>query len=111
MTAPPALGIPAAPVGLMLRGLLGGDKIADYREGTNTYEVKMKLPPEVLADPESFGSLQVRAPSGQLVEVRNIAALRPGKGSMRIERQAQVRQITVLANLRNASTSEAAEHA
>ena len=102
-----ALGVPAAQVGATLRALMGGDKIADYRDGSDTFEIKMKLPADVLADPDAIAALQVRTMTRQLVEVRNIGSVRPGQGPSRIERQSQLRQITLVADLRNCSLSEA----
>ncbi len=102
-----SVGVPAALLGTMLRSFLGGDAIIQYREGGDTFDVKVKLPPEVLADPDQVGALTVRTPIGQLVELRNVADIRPDEGPSQIDRQAQKRQITVLAELRNYSLGEA----
>ncbi|AKU92339.1 efflux RND transporter permease subunit [Vulgatibacter incomptus] len=93
------LGIPAATVGQALRTFLGGDKVAEYREKGKTYEVKIRLPPDVLADEGKLSALTVRGASGGLVEVRNIAKVQPGEGPTQIDRQARERQITILADL------------
>jgi HAE1 family hydrophobic/amphiphilic exporter-1 len=102
-----SVGVPAVMLGTTLRSFLGGDPITQYREGGDTYDVKVKLPPAVLADPEQVGALTVRSPMGQLVELRNVADIRPDEGPSQIDRQAQKRQITVLADLRNYSLGEA----
>ncbi|HEU4405615.1 MAG TPA: efflux RND transporter permease subunit [Polyangiaceae bacterium] len=102
-----ALGLPAAAVGQTLRAYLGRDKIADYREGGETYDVRLRLPDATLADPDALGALQVRAPGGRLVELRNVAAIEAGEGPSQIEHQAQLRQVTLLAELRGYSLSEA----
>jgi hydrophobic/amphiphilic exporter-1 (mainly G- bacteria), HAE1 family len=102
-----ALGIPAAAVGQVLRSLLGGDKIGEYREKGETYDVKLKLPASVLADPTALGALQVRSAAGQLVEVRAVADIVPSEGPSQIERQAQMRQVTLLADLNDYSLGEA----
>jgi len=102
-----ALGIPAAVLGQNLRALMGGDKIADFREGGETYEVKVRLPPAVLADPGALGAVPVRAPSGQLVELRAVASVQPTLGPSQIEHQAQMRQVTLLADLKGYSLGEA----
>ncbi|MBU8896860.1 AcrB/AcrD/AcrF family protein [Corallococcus sp. H22C18031201] len=102
------LGVPAAALGSTLRAFLGRDKFLDYREGGETYEVKLRLPPETLASADALGQLTVRAPSGQLVELRNLARIIPADGPVQIDRQQQKRQITLLANLAsNYSLSEA----
>lgn len=94
-----SLGIPAASVGQTLRAFLGGDKVAEYREGGKTYEVRLRLPDEVRGDEEALGALTVRSAQGDLVELRNIASIQAGEGPTQIERQARERQITLLANL------------
>ncbi|WP_163997234.1 efflux RND transporter permease subunit [Pyxidicoccus caerfyrddinensis] len=94
-----ALGVPAASLGATLRAFLGRDKFADYREGGDTYEVKLRLPEETLASADALGKLTVRAPSGQLVELRNLAKITPADGPVQIDRESQKRQITLLANL------------
>jgi HAE1 family hydrophobic/amphiphilic exporter-1 len=102
-----ALGVPAAALGQSVRALMGGDKVTDYHEGGDTYDVKVRLPPAVLADPAAIGAIPVRAPSGQLVELRTVAAVRPSLGPSQIEHQAQIRQVTLLADLKNYSLGEA----
>lgn len=94
-----ALGIPAASLGQTLRAYLGGDKISDYREGGETYEVRIRLPEHVLADAANLGALPIRAGTGELIELRNIARVEEVEGPTQIDRQALSRQITILANL------------
>jgi HAE1 family hydrophobic/amphiphilic exporter-1 len=102
-----SLGLPAAVLGTTLRTFLGGDAVATYREGGDSFDVKVKLPPEVLADPAQLGALAMRAPTGALVELRTMADIRPSEGPSQIDRQAQKRQVTLLADLKNYSLGEA----
>ncbi|HZY04011.1 MAG TPA: efflux RND transporter permease subunit [Anaeromyxobacteraceae bacterium] len=102
-----ALGIPAAILGQNVRALMGGDKVTDYHEGGETYDVKVRLPPAVLADPAAVGAMPVRSPSGQLVELRSVAAVRPALGPSQIDHQAQMRQITLLADLKDYALGDA----
>jgi HAE1 family hydrophobic/amphiphilic exporter-1 len=101
------VGVPAAVLGRTLRGFLGGDKIATFRDASDSYDVKVKLPPIVQADPAQLGRITVRGASGQLVELRAIAEIVPGAGPSQIERQSQKRQVTLLADLRGYSLGEA----
>ncbi|QDE68061.1 MULTISPECIES: efflux RND transporter permease subunit [Myxococcus] len=94
-----ALGVPAASLGATLRAFLGRDKFGDYREGGETYEIKVALPPQTLASADALGKLTVRSTTGQLVELRNIATITPADGPVQIDRESQKRQITLLANL------------
>ncbi len=102
-----ALGVPAVMLGQNVRALMGGDKIADFHEGGNTYDIKVRLPPAVLADPGALGAVPVRSATGQLVELRSIADVRPSQGPSQIDRQAQMRQVTLYAELRNYGVGEA----
>jgi HAE1 family hydrophobic/amphiphilic exporter-1 len=102
-----SLGIPAAVLGQNLRAIMGGDKVGDFHEGGDSYDIKVKLPSAVLGDPAALGAVPVRAPSGQLVELRSVATVRPSLGPSQIEHQAQMRQVTLLADLRNYSLGEA----
>lgn len=94
-----ALGVPAASLGTTLRAFLGRDKFGDYREGGETYEIKLALPSATLASADALGKLTVRSTTGQLVELRNIATITPADGPVQIDRESQKRQITLLANL------------
>src|SRR5512138_335643 len=105
-----ALGVPAALLGQNVRALMGGDKVTDFHEGGDTYEIKVKLPPAVLGDPGALGAVPVRAATGQLVELRTIADVRPSLGPSQIDRQAQMRQVTLLAELKNYGVGEAIKY-
>ncbi|HEY6105446.1 MAG TPA: efflux RND transporter permease subunit, partial [Anaeromyxobacteraceae bacterium] len=102
-----ALGIPAALLGQNVRALMGGDKVTDYHEGGQTYDVKVRLPPSVLADPSAVGAMPVRSPTGQLVELRSVATIRPSLGPSQIDHQAQMRQVTLLADLKDYALGDA----
>jgi len=102
-----AVGVPAASLGQALRALMGGDKVTDFHQGGDTYDIKVKLPDGVLSDPSALGAVAVRAASGQLVELRSIADVRASSGPSQIDHQAQLRQVTILADVRNYSLGEA----
>lgn len=101
------VGIPAATIGTTLRAFLGGDKVADFREGIDTYDVVLRLPDHVRADESALGALTVRSATGGLVELRNVAKMEEGTGPAQIDRQSRERQITLLANLDGLSLGEA----
>jgi HAE1 family hydrophobic/amphiphilic exporter-1 len=102
-----ALGVPAAMLGQNVRALMGGDKVADFHEAGDTYDIKVRLPPAVLADPGALGAVPVRGASGQLVELRTVAEVHATLGPAQIEHQAQLRQVTLLADLKKYSLDEA----
>ncbi len=102
-----AVGVPAASLGQALRALMGGDKVTDFHQGGDTYDIKVKLPDATLSDPSALGAVPVRAANGQLVELRTIADVTASSGPSQIDHQAQMRQVTILAELRNYSLGEA----
>jgi len=93
-----ALGIPAAVVGQSVRAFLGGDDFAKFRQGTDTYDIRLKLPQD-RRGADRLGELTVRGAQGQLVELRNIATVREDAALSQIDRQSKLRQITLLADL------------
>jgi hydrophobic/amphiphilic exporter-1 (mainly G- bacteria), HAE1 family len=105
-----AVGVPAAALGQAMRALMGGDKVADFHQGGDTYDIKVKLPDGVLSDPSALGGVAVRAATGQLVELRSIATVRTSSGPSQIEHQAQVRQVTILADLRGYALGDAMKY-
>jgi HAE1 family hydrophobic/amphiphilic exporter-1 len=93
-----ALGIPAAVIGQSVRGFLGGDDFAKFREGADTYDIRLKLPRD-RRGADRLGELTVRGAQGQLVELRNVAAIREDASLSQIDRQSRLRQITLVADL------------
>jgi HAE1 family hydrophobic/amphiphilic exporter-1 len=89
---------------------MGGDKVADFHEGGDTYDIKVRLPPAVLADPGALGGIPVRTPTGQLVELRAVAQVKPTLGPSQIDHQGQIRQVTMLADLRNYPLGDAMKY-
>jgi HAE1 family hydrophobic/amphiphilic exporter-1 len=102
-----ALGLPAAQVGQMLRAFLGQQEFVKYREKGDQYDVILRLPDAVRADPQALGALTMRTPRGDLVELRNIAALVQTTGPAEIDRQSLKRQVTLLADLKGMSLGDA----
>jgi HAE1 family hydrophobic/amphiphilic exporter-1 len=105
-----SLGIPAAVLGQNVRALMGGDKVADFHDGGDTYDIKVRLPDAVRADPGALGAVPVRTPSGQLVELRAVAQVKPTLGPSQIDHQGQIRQVTMLADLRNYPLGDAMKY-
>jgi HAE1 family hydrophobic/amphiphilic exporter-1 len=105
-----ALGVNAAALGRNVRALMGGDKVADFHEGSDTYDIKVRLPPAILGDPGAVGAIPVRTVAGTLVELRNVAEVKATLGPSQIEHQAQIRQVTMLADLRNYPLGDAMKY-
>jgi HAE1 family hydrophobic/amphiphilic exporter-1 len=102
-----AVGLPAAQIGQMLRALLGQQEFVKYRELGDQYDVKLRLPAAVRADPQALGGLTLRTPRGDLVELRSVANLVQTTGPAEIDRGGLKRQVTLLADLRGMSMGQA----
>ena len=94
-----ALGVPIAYIGQSLRIAMAGDKVSDFRDEGETYDVRMRIRDDQRGDPVTLENMEVRSPSGQLIELRNVARMEPGVGPLSIDRQAGQRQVTIMANL------------
>jgi HAE1 family hydrophobic/amphiphilic exporter-1 len=94
-----ALGIPVAFLGQTLRLAEAGDKVSEFREQGETYDIRMRLAEAQRGDLGTLENLEVRSPGGQLVELRNVSRIEPGTGPLSIDRQSGQRQVTIFANL------------
>ena len=101
------LGVPIAQIATTLRALVARDKVTEYKEGLDIHEVKITLPEEVERGFESLSNLSVRSGTGELVALDSVVDVERGSGPSKIDRQARMRQITVLANLKGISQGEA----
>lgn len=92
------LGIDARAVAETLRTLVGGEIISSYREGDERYDVWLRLREEDRASLETIGRIRLRARSGELVPLENLATLSEAQGPTTILRLGGVRQVSISAN-------------
>ena len=93
------LGIPAAVIGMTVRTLMAGEKVTEIPLDGDRIDVRIRMEDDQRRGVSDLNSVNVRAASGQLVSLRQIASVDPGTGPAQIERQNRLRQVTVLANL------------
>ena len=105
------LGVRMADVAAGLRILVGGEKVGLYREGGDQYDVRLRLGEPFRQDARVLPELSVPAAGGRLVRLDNLAQLTPGMGPAQIDRYAQERQVTVVANLYQKPLGEAMQQA
>ncbi len=91
--------MPAAAIATTVRALVAGDKVTEFKDGLDLYDVTMRLPDDEKVGLEQLGNLKVRGASGQLVDLASVVTVTRGEGPSQIERQARQRQITVYAAL------------
>ncbi len=93
------LGVRVEDIASALRTQVGGERISFYREGGEQYNVRLRLQPGARKDIAAVEELMVPARDGSLVRLSNVTSLLSGKSPAQIDRYAQERQITIVANL------------
>src|SRR5262245_31653669 len=93
------LGVPVATVARTVRALVSRDKVTDFKEDADLYDVRLTLPDQVQTDFPTLANLMVRSNSGGLVPLSSLVRLERGTGPTEIVREARMRQITVMAAL------------
>ncbi len=93
------LGVRVEDIASALRTLVGGERISFYREGGEQYNVRLRLQPGARKDIAAVAELMAPTRDGKLVRLSNVTSLLSGKSPAQIDRYAQERQVTVIANL------------
>lgn len=101
------LGVRVEDIASALRTQVGGERISFYREAGEQYNVRLRLQPGARKDEAAVAGLMVPSREGKLVRLSNVTTLHAGKGPAQIDRFAQERQVTVIANLNNKPMGEA----
>jgi HAE1 family hydrophobic/amphiphilic exporter-1 len=101
------MGVPVAAIATTIRALIAGDKVTEFKDGLDIYDVTMRLPDRIKEGFAALSNLKVRAGTGQLVDLASVVRVTHTEGPSQIERQARQRQITVLANLEGISLGQA----
>ena len=93
------LDVPVATIARTVRALVSRDKVTDYKEDADLYDVRLTLADPVQADFPALSNLTVRSNTGELVPLSSLVHLERGVGPTQITREARMRQITVFAGL------------
>jgi HAE1 family hydrophobic/amphiphilic exporter-1 len=101
------LGVPVASIGSSIRALVADDPVSELKEGTDIYDIVVRLPKEQRDAIAELSNVQVRSSSGALIDLSNVVNVERGEAPTQIERQARQRQITVLAGLEGLPLGEA----
>jgi HAE1 family hydrophobic/amphiphilic exporter-1 len=99
--------VPVATVARTVRALVSRDKVTDYKEDADLYDVRLTLADQVQTDFPTLANLMVRSNSGELVPLSSLVRLERGTGPTEIAREARMRQITVFAALDGLALGEA----
>ncbi len=93
------IGILPAMVGSSLRLMLAGDKVSEYKEGGNSYDIRVKLDDKTISDINKIKKLKLRTMAQTPVELSNIVSEKTGTTAQSINRLFGQRVVTVFANL------------
>jgi HAE1 family hydrophobic/amphiphilic exporter-1 len=92
------LGVPVRSLATTVRALVGGLDVATYQEAGSRYDVRVRLEEEQRDEVGELGRIQVRAASGGLVDLENLATIRIATGPAQVDRLNRARRVTIHAN-------------
>lgn len=94
-----AYGLSSAQIASTTRGALEGQVVTKYRTGGEEIDVRLQLSPESLNNIEDLRSLTLISPMGFQVPLGEVAELKIAQGPNVINRDNQVRTVTVTAQI------------
>jgi HME family heavy-metal exporter len=94
-----AYGIAPGEITTLMGDLMAGKAIAELYEGQRSYDLVVRLPPDLRENPARLGSdLYLRCKSGLEVPLSEVAAIRPATGPNVIQRENTRRRFVVSIN-------------
>jgi hydrophobe/amphiphile efflux-1 (HAE1) family protein len=85
-------------VARVVNGLIGGERVARYKDKGRRYDVRMRLLQDKRTRPEDIGKLYVRNRKGALVPMSEVCSIRVEPTLQSITRKQRERAVTVFAN-------------
>jgi HAE1 family hydrophobic/amphiphilic exporter-1 len=101
------LGVSVSAVARTLRALIARDKVTDYKQDAELYDVRLVLADPAQAEIPALTHLLVRSGTGELVPLSALTHVERGLGPTQIAREARMRQLTVYAGLDGIALGEA----
>jgi HAE1 family hydrophobic/amphiphilic exporter-1 len=101
------LGVPVSAVARTVRALLSRDKVTDYKQDADLYDIRLMLADPAQADFPALSNLLVRSSTGELVPLSSLTHVERGLGPTQIAREARMRQLTIYAGLDGIALGEA----
>ena len=93
------LGVSVEDIAATMRTMLQGDVVTRFREGQDTYDLRLQLQEKDRNDPAIIAGLTVPSSKTGVVRLDNVASLTHGTGPVQIDRQDRQRQIALVFNL------------
>lgn len=94
-------GINVEDVNALIEIAVQGKVATQVFEGERRFDTVVRLPLQYRSDVESIGNLVLRAPTGAIVALRDVANLRLGDGPAQISRDGGKRRLVVGVNVQN----------
>ncbi len=93
------LGVSVVDIATTLRLLVAGDKVSDYNEKGEQYEVRLRAAPAARGTVEALGLVTVPSSRQGTVSLDDVVSFKEGTGPSGINRLNRSRQVTITANL------------
>ena len=93
------LGVSVSDIATSLRSLITGAVATRYRDGSEYYDIRLVVPEQRLTSRQDIENLSISCARGDVLRLRDIAAVVPGTGPVEIIRENQIKQITVEADI------------
>jgi len=93
------LGVAVGDIARSLRTMVAGDVVTTYKDGTDLYDVRLRLDEQYRSDPETLGRLTVVSSRLGQVRLDSVVDVVRGTGPAQIDRRDRERQISLLANM------------
>ncbi|MEZ4290876.1 MAG: efflux RND transporter permease subunit [Myxococcota bacterium] len=106
-----ALGVDAASVAEIVHAMIGGFKVATFRDGEERHDVRIRMEEGTRDTLDAIGDLWVRTRNGELVDLRNVVTIEKTATASSITRTDRMRSVKVSANLEGIALGAAVQRA
>ncbi|HOD39219.1 MAG TPA: efflux RND transporter permease subunit, partial [Candidatus Wallbacteria bacterium] len=103
------LGVPVAVLAMATRILIGGDDISKFKDGSDQYDINVRLESAERSSPADITNLFIRSVSGKMVDFKNIVRIEENYGPSQINRTNRQKQVKIFADIDGITLSEAVE--
>ncbi|HSU33074.1 MAG TPA: CusA/CzcA family heavy metal efflux RND transporter [Bryobacteraceae bacterium] len=93
-------GLNVSDVQELVETMLGGKQVSEMLEGEQRFPIAVRLPNDYRNDIEKLGDLYLIAPSGERVQLRQVADIRTVQGPEMVNREDARRRVAVQASVR-----------
>jgi HAE1 family hydrophobic/amphiphilic exporter-1 len=103
------LGVPVASLAMATRIMIGGDDVSKFKDGSDQYDINVRLESGERSSPSDINNLFIRSMSGKMVDFKNIVNIEDNYGPSQINRTNRQKQVKIFADIEGLSLSEAVD--